>query len=40
MARRLNTGDSVILFITGYNEASSAEQLQLNGLIRWWTKTN
>lgn len=40
MARRLNTGDSIILFIAGYNEYSSAQQLKLNGLIRWWTKTN
>ena len=40
MARRLNTGDSVILFITGFNEYSSSQNLKLNGLIRWWTKTN
>lgn len=40
MARRLNTGDSIILFITGFNESSSSQQLKLNGLIRWWTKTN
>lgn len=40
MARRLNTGDSIILFITGFNEYSSAQNLKLNGLIRWWTKTN
>lgn len=40
MARRLNTGDSIILFITGYNENSANQNLKLNGLIRWWTKTN
>lgn len=40
MARRLNTGDSIILFITGFNEYSSEQNLKLNGLIRWWTKTN
>lgn len=40
MARRLNTGDSIILFITGFNEYSNSQNLKLNGLIRWWTKTN
>jgi len=40
MARRLNTGDSIILFITGFNEYSNNQELKLNGLIRWWTKTN
>lgn len=40
MARRLNTGDSIILFITGFNENDSTSRLKLNGLIRWWTKTN
>ena len=40
MARKLNTGDSVILFIKGLSETSTATTLQLSGLIRWWTKAN
>ena len=40
MARRLQTGDSIILFISGYNQAVGELNLELNGLVRWWTKAN
>lgn len=40
MARKLNTGDSIILFIKGYNQSTSSLTLNLSGLIRWWTKAN
>lgn len=40
MARKLQTGDSIILFIKGRNQSQSELTLSLNGLIRWWTKAN
>lgn len=39
LARKLQTGDSIILLIKGYNKGSSTS-LELSGLIRWWTKGN
>lgn len=40
LSRRLQTGDSVIFLITGVNGATTQNILNLNGLIRWWTKAN
>lgn len=40
MARKLQTGDSIILFIKGTNSGSANANLFLSGLIRWWTKAN
>lgn len=40
MARRLQTGDSIILFIKGYNQDTTTRQFNISGLIRWWTKAN
>lgn len=40
MARKLNTGDSVILFVKGLSETSDVTTLNLSGLVRWWTKAN
>lgn len=40
MARRLQTGDKVIFLITGSNSYNGVGQLNVNGLIRWWTKAN
>lgn len=40
LGRKLNTGDSVILFIKGVNQSSSNIELRLTGLVRWWTKAN
>ena len=40
MARRLQTGDKIVLLIQGYNSGSTALQLKLNGIVRWWTKAN
>lgn len=42
LSRRLNTGDSIILFIKG-NKTSAAgttTTLEFHGLARWWTKAN
>lgn len=41
LSRRLNTGDSIIFLLTGDNQnASTQMNLQINGVIRWWTKAN
>ena len=40
LSRKLNTGDSVILFIKGLNQSTSNVTLNLSGLVRWWTKAN
>lgn len=42
MARKLNTGDSIILFIKGYNAGSTSNNnpFAIHGLVRWWTKAN
>lgn len=40
LARRLQTGDKVILFINGTNGSNNSTTLNFNGLIRWWTKAN
>lgn len=40
LARKLNTGDSVILFIKGLNQGSSNINFNLSGVVRWWTKAN
>lgn len=39
LSRRLQTGDSVILLITG-NNGTSTIAAQFSGLLRWWTKAN
>lgn len=40
MARKLNTGDSIQLFIKGNNQTSDSANLFVHGIIRWWTKAN
>lgn len=40
LARRLQTGDKIILYINGTNTTTSSTLLSFNGLIRWWTKAN
>lgn len=40
LARRLNTGDKIILLITGINTDSSQRSFEYNGIVRWWTKAN
>lgn len=42
LSRKLNTGDSVILFIKGLNESNPGTYytIKLHGLVRWWTKAN
>jgi len=40
LARRLQTGDKVILLIVGLNQADTSQLIRFNGLVRWWTKAN
>lgn len=41
LSRKLNTGDSVILFIKGNNTSTQhSESLDFHGLVRWWTRAN
>ena len=41
LSRKLNSGDSVILFIKGNNtNTSSSASFDFHGLVRWWTKAN
>lgn len=40
LSRKLNTGDSIILFISGQNNSAGSRTLRLSGLLRWWTKAN
>ena len=42
MARKLQSGDSVILFIKGNNTSNNtgAITVEFHGLARWWTKAN
>lgn len=40
LARKLNTGDSVILYVKGYNVGTSSSTLEYSGVTRWWTKAN
>ena len=44
LSRRLNTGDSVILFIkfndTRADPSSTTPRMNFHGIARWWTKAN
>ena len=40
MARRLQTGDSIVLFVKGFNKSDSNITIRISGVIRWWTKAN
>lgn len=40
LSRKLNTGDSIILFIKGLNKHTASIPFYLSGLVRWWTKAN
>lgn len=40
LSRRLNSGDSIIFLLTGRNDANQNIPININGLVRWWTKAN
>lgn len=40
LARKLQTGDNIILFVKGLNQWTLNHVIRLNGIIRWWSKAN
>ena len=40
LSRKLQTGDSVILFVQGSNSLSSTTSYNIDGIVRWWSKAN
>lgn len=40
LARTLDTGDSVILYLKGTNVGTTQVNLEYSGVVRWWTKAN
>lgn len=43
LSRKLNTGDSVILFVkynNTYTNAVSGKIMEIHGIVRWWTRAN
>lgn len=40
MARKLQTGDSIVLFVKGFNSTLPSASIRVYGLLRWWTKAN
>lgn len=40
LARKLNSGDQIILFWKLRNQTGSTQNYELGGLVRWWTKAN
>lgn len=40
LARKLQTGDAIILYIHGTNATNASQTLLIDGVVRWWTKAN
>lgn len=40
LARKLQSGDNIILYIKGINQSSMPQAFRVNGVIRWWSKAN
>ena len=40
LARRLQTGDSIVFLVTGSNEGATGVEVKIRGIARWWTKAN
>ena len=40
LARKLETGDNIIIFMKGHAQSSTAKVIRINGLVRWWSKAN
>lgn len=40
LARKLQSGDSIILYIKGVNLNTVSYSLEYSGITRWWTKSN
>lgn len=40
LARKLQTGDSIIFLLVGVNTGTVNQDVDVHGLVRWWTKAN
>lgn len=40
LARKLQTGDNIVLFLKGLNQYTSTTNFRIDGIIRWWSKAN
>lgn len=40
LARKLQTGDSIIFLLVGVNTGTANLDVDIHGLVRWWTKAN
>jgi hypothetical protein len=40
LSRKLNTGDSIVLYLKGFNVGTTGTNLEYSGITRWWTKAN
>lgn len=40
LSRKLQTGDQIVLFLNGVNSGNSNVDLNIDGIVRWWTKAN
>lgn len=40
LSRRLQTGDKLVMLITGENSGTGTINIQLTGVFRWWSKAN
>lgn len=42
LSRKLNTGDRIVLFVQGYRQGTqtTAINITMSGLVRWWTRSN
>lgn len=40
LSRKLNTGDSLIFFYCGINNNNVSVPINMQALVRWWTKAN
>lgn len=40
LSRKLQTGDSIILYIQGSNENTNSTPYNIDGVVRWWSKAN
>lgn len=40
LSRKLQTGDQIVLFLNGVNTSTSNQTINIDGIVRWWTKAN
>lgn len=40
LARKLNSGDRIVLFVKFLLQSGTGTPMQIHGIVRWWTKAN